>query len=284
MPFLRGLGLFLLFLSGGGRRTIRIGDSHHNEQHKQKNTLANGLQLSAEAQEALIPGGFGTRVLSHASPQTADLEPHRAAPSFRFGPGRAKVALQGARGSEEDQMRPTAVGPSVPQLDRRSVIQGAAVAASARGTLPVSAAGESKEAKQVRDTLADLKIVIDKKDAFMAGLITGDETAPQLPPAIPFKVFQKLESTSGPDFMEPAIDYAEAFRGAKDLVKLAKLTKQKVQVSKKEPGKPTTYEEMEYGQAPGSNLGSAQEYAERASQEVLGAYLALEAATKAMGK
>ena len=38
--------------------------------------------------------------------------------------------------------------------------------------------------------------------------------------------------------MEAAIDYAEAFRGAKDLVKLAKLTKQEVLVSTKEKGKP----------------------------------------------
>jgi hypothetical protein len=65
-------------------------------------------------------------------------------------------------------------------------------------------------------------------------------------------------------------------------VKLAKLTKQKVVVSTKEPGKPRVDMEVEYGEAPGSNLGSAKEYAERAVAELLGAKLALEAAVKFM--
>ena len=169
---------------------------------------------------------------------------------------------------------------------RRVLVQNACTAAAVICSalpLPVLAGGDSKEAKLVRDTVMGLKSVVESKEAFIAGIVAGDPNAPQLPPAIPFTTFQKLETTSDPDFMEAAIDYAEANRAAKDLIKLAKLTKSKVQVSKKEPGKPRVFEEVEYGQAPGSNLASTQEYAERAAQEVLGASLALEAAAKAMG-
>ena len=86
------------------------------------------------------------------------------------------------------------------------------------------------------------------------------------------------EKTSDPEFMEAAIDYAEAYRGAKDLVKLAKLTKEPVSISTKEKGKPRTTETVAYGEAPGSGLAAAREYAERAVNEVLGASLALDAA------
>ena len=78
--------------------------------------------------------------------------------------------------------------------------------------------------------------------------------------------------------MEAAIDYAEAFRGVKDLVKLAKLTKSEVKVSFKEKGKPVVDKVMEYGQAPNSGLSPADEYAKRAVNELLGASLALDAA------
>ena len=169
-------------------------------------------------------------------------------------------------------------------IDRRSVCSSAA-AACAAVLLPTAAqAKESKDAELVRSTAVELKALAnEKKDAFIAGIVAGDTTAPQLPAAIPFTTFQKLESTSDPDFMEAAIDYAEANRNAKDLVKLAKLTKQKVKVSKKTEGKPREFEEIEYGEAPGSNLASTKEYAERAAAELLGASLALQAAVKAMG-
>ena len=39
---------------------------------------------------------------------------------------------------------------------------------------------------------------------------------------------------------------------------------------------------MSYGDAPGSNLGSAEEYAKRATEEILGASLALDAAISYM--
>lgn len=75
-----------------------------------------------------------------------------------------------------------------------------------------------------------------------------------------------------------------AYRGVKDLVKLAKLTKEPVVVATKEAGKPRTETQMSYGEAPGSGLASAEEYAKRAADELLGATLALDAAIKYMGK
>merc|ERR1712166_978214 len=114
--------------------------------------------------------------------------------------------------------------------------------------------------------------------------VDGDEKAPQLPKAIPFTTFQSLEKDAGPEFMEIAIDYAEAMRNARDLTKLAKLTKQKVTVSSEEPGKPRMTMEIEYGAAEGSNLGSTKEYSSRAFQEAVGASIALNAAVEALPK
>jgi DNA-binding phage protein len=75
-----------------------------------------------------------------------------------------------------------------------------------------------------------------------------------------------------------------AYRGVKDLVKLAKLTKEPVTVSIKEAGKPRQDTVVNYGDAPGSGLSSAEEYATRAADELLGATLALDAAIKYMAK
>merc|ERR1712129_653763 len=117
--------------------------------------------------------------------------------------------------------------------------------------------------------------------AFVEGTVDGDASAPQLPRAIPFTTFQALEKDAGPEFMEIAIDYAEAMRNARDLTKLAKL---KVTVSSKEPGKPRMTMEIEYGAAEGSNLGSTKEYSTRAFQEAIGANIALNAAVDALPK
>jgi len=62
---LRCLELFVLFLPNGARRSIHIDDSHQRAQ-QQKNTLANGLEVSAEAREAFIPGGFRVGALRRA--------------------------------------------------------------------------------------------------------------------------------------------------------------------------------------------------------------------------
>ena len=117
--------------------------------------------------------------------------------------------------------------------------------------------------------------------AFVAALAAGENV--NVPAAIPFTTFQKLEKTSDPEFMEAAIDYAEAYRGVKDLVKLAKLTRQEVTVSFKEEGKPRVDKVMAYGDAPDSGLASTKEYAERALNEALGASLALDAAIGYLG-
>jgi len=170
-------------------------------------------------------------------------------------------------------------------LSRRTAVQTSAAAAFA-GLSPLSALAASPPAKEValvKSTAASLKEVLDNKEAFIADLATGKEGGGKLPAAIPFTSFQKLEATADPEFMEAAIDYAEAFRGAKDLVKLARLAKSKVVVSTKEQGKPRKDEEMSYADAPGSGLASAEEYAKRAADEVLGASVALEAAMKFMG-
>jgi len=120
---LRGLAVFLFFFPGGARRSIRIDHSHYDAQ-QQNNTLAKGLEVSAEAREALIPLFFGTGVSRQAGLQmgawrpgskqngrlTGHLEPHRAAQWFHFGPRRAKAALQTASGLEEDQFPAKEVG------------------------------------------------------------------------------------------------------------------------------------------------------------------------------
>jgi len=101
MMSLRGVLLFLFFHLGGARRSISILNFQHDAQ-QQNNTLANGLNVSAEAREALNPGGFRTGVLQRAG--AVHFEPHRAAPLPRFGPRRAKVALQAASAHKEDQL------------------------------------------------------------------------------------------------------------------------------------------------------------------------------------
>jgi len=107
MMHLRGLVLLLLFPRGGARRSIRIDDSHHGAQ-QHYNTLADGVKESAESWETLIPRGFGIGLSRRADLRAgalregwkqdgrhaAHVEPHRAAPWFRFGPPRAKVALR----------------------------------------------------------------------------------------------------------------------------------------------------------------------------------------------
>jgi len=63
---LRGLVLFLLCLAGGARRSMRIKDSHQDTQ-QQNSMRANELEVSVEAREELIPGGFVTGSQTGAS-------------------------------------------------------------------------------------------------------------------------------------------------------------------------------------------------------------------------
>lgn len=168
------------------------------------------------------------------------------------------------------------------RFSRRSAIaQGAAaLVATSVFALEPAAAMDAKAKDLVLKTSADLKLLLEDLPAFVDGLAKGDGSAPKLPAAIPFTTFQKLEQDAEPEFMEAAIDYAEAFRNAKDLVKLAKLTKEEVQISKKEAGKPRMTETKEYGELGG--LASTESYAQRAGDELLGASLALESAVKAL--
>jgi len=92
MMHLRGLVLFLLCLAGGARRSVRINDIQQDAQ-QQDNTLASELEVSAGAQEALIPGGSGTSVFRRAGTRAGALSKeskNRAAPSLRFYPRRTK--------------------------------------------------------------------------------------------------------------------------------------------------------------------------------------------------
>jgi len=66
---LGGLALFLLCLAGGARRSLRIIDSDQDAQ-QQNNILADGLEQSAEANEALIPGSFKMGVSRRPHPHT----------------------------------------------------------------------------------------------------------------------------------------------------------------------------------------------------------------------
>lgn len=108
--------------------------------------------------------------------------------------------------------------------------------------------GEAAAANELKEVSSSLKSILDQKDAFIQGLVNSDPAAPTLPQAVGFSTFQKLEKTAGPAFMEAAIDYAEASRNARDLVKLAKLTKQTVEVTSKEKGKPRTTELKSYSE------------------------------------
>ncbi len=172
--------------------------------------------------------------------------------------------------------------PALGNCDRRAAISlPAAAALTLLGPAPAVAA-EEKAAAEVLAAQAALKELLQPsgKDAFKNGLSAGDPSA-KLPKPVAFTTFQKLEGTSEPEFMEAAIYYMEAFRNARDLVKLAKLTKQQVQVSVQSGDKRET-KTIAYGDAEGSALDSAENYAERALKEVLGASLALDEAVKFM--
>jgi len=117
MMYFRGLVVFLAFLLGGARRTIRIGDAHHSAR-QQNNTLTNGRRVLTEAREALIPADLRIRILHRAGSEAGALarvfkrdgrrarhsQPDRPVRWLRSGPGRAKVALQDTPHSEEHQL------------------------------------------------------------------------------------------------------------------------------------------------------------------------------------
>jgi len=142
MMHFRCLCFFLFYVTGGARRSIRIDDSRDDAQ-QQDNTLANRLEVSAVAREALIPGDFGASFFHRVGLQAGGLresskqdgrraghlESHRGAPLFRLGPPRAKVALQAASGPEEDRLPPK----EVPFSRRSAVLGGSAALAAVLG-------------------------------------------------------------------------------------------------------------------------------------------------------
>jgi hypothetical protein len=170
-----------------------------------------------------------------------------------------------------------------PTTNRRTALALAAAAAATAAIAPSSQAYAAQDpVKTLTETAELLHAFLDKKAAFVDAAASG-ATLPPLPPQVPFTTFQALEKKAEPEFMDIAIDYAEAARAARDLYKLAKLTTQPVEVSYKEPGKPRTTEIKTLGET-NASLSSAKEYAERTAQEVLGASLALDAAIKVLKK
>jgi len=142
MMQLRGLVLFLLFLPGGAHRRIRIDDSHHDAL---EDTLANGLEVSAAAREALIPEGLGVHRSSRAGGIQAYAEP--PGDRLRFGrttigagaSGRARVSLQ-ADDEAEPPAEPTA-GAQEPAID----VESETVAEEPEPTLAAALAEEEEE-------------------------------------------------------------------------------------------------------------------------------------------
>jgi len=163
-------------------------------------------------------------------------------------------------------------------VSRRGALVGAA-AAVLQGTNAAIAIDAVAAKKDLLSTSADLRAFLKQKEVVLEALDKGDQTV-KLPASIPFKTFQALEKDAGPEFMEIAIDYAEAARNARDLLKLAQLTTETVTVSVKEAGQPRKSEVKTMRDA--SNLAPTSEYAGRMMAEVLGASVALDAAIQAM--
>jgi len=139
MMHLRGVVLFLLCLASGARRNMRTNDSH-KVARRQNNALATGLEVSVEAQEALIPIGFRQaaaarrhRVLiplekkaklaeQRRQPALASLPSFRgAAPPFR-GAGKAPTWLAVARAVLAAALIPR-VGRAASYISKKKILQ-----------------------------------------------------------------------------------------------------------------------------------------------------------------
>merc|ERR1719412_2797592 len=82
---LHSLVLSLVFLPGESRRSIRMDYSHRDAQ-QQDNMIANGLEASVAAREALIPLGYRTGTSRHAAPWFRSHRPHAKAAQAANGP------------------------------------------------------------------------------------------------------------------------------------------------------------------------------------------------------
>jgi hypothetical protein len=131
---------------------------------------------------------------------------------------------------------------------RRAALR-SAVGALGLTTAQRAVAATNAEAEKVRVASRELSELLKNEDALrFKVLVEGSGTdsasvaslpparhrrdathdaahAGKLPIAVSFITFQKLEKDCGDDFMGAAIEYAETYKDAKDLVKLAVLSK-----------------------------------------------------------
>ena len=107
---------------------------------------------------------------------------------------------------------------------RRVALRHAAGAAALGLTAAQRAvAATNAEAEKVRVASRELNELLRNEDALRFKVLV--EGSGKLPIAVSFITFQKLEKDCGDDFMGAAIEYAETYKDAKDLVKLAVLSK-----------------------------------------------------------
>ena len=103
---------------------------------------------------------------------------------------------------------------------RRTALQKLTVGALGLTTAQRAAAATNAEAEKVRVASRELTELLRNEDALRFKVLV--EGSGKLPIAVSFITFQKLEKDCGDDFMGAAIEYAETYKDAKDLVKLAR--------------------------------------------------------------
>ena len=108
---------------------------------------------------------------------------------------------------------------------RRSALQRAAVGALSLTTAQRASAANA-DAEKVRQASRELNELIKDEDALRYKvLFPAERDVRALPTAVSFVTFQQLEKSCGDDMMGSAIEYVEAYRDARDLVKLAVLSR-----------------------------------------------------------
>ena len=105
---------------------------------------------------------------------------------------------------------------------RRAALR-SAVGALGLTTAQRAVAATNADAEKVRVASRELNELLKNEDALRFKVLV--EGSGKLPIAVSFITFQKLEKDCGDDFMGAAIEYAETYKDAKDLVKLAVLSK-----------------------------------------------------------
>ena len=102
---------------------------------------------------------------------------------------------------------------------RRAALR-SAVGALGLTTAQRAVAATNAEAEKVRVASRELNELLKNEDALRFKVLV--EGSGKLPIAVSFITFQKLEKDCGDDFMGAAIEYAETYKDAKDLVKLVR--------------------------------------------------------------